>query len=584
MRLDISLDEIELLYKNKDITEREYHDLLEIYIPSVMIESNVPDPDNPNKNIKLRDYQRIVVDSPARKKALLFGRQTGKSSTIYAEMGYAGLNKFFKNKRVILFAPNKVHINNIMDDKLYKSFMGRPDTAKRILYKRNDLYYEIMFDNNTVIRGIAVNQNPVTARSHTGDVVYVDEAHYVDSEAYSALTAVTIARPHAFWVYSSTPGESSGIFYEVCNSKEFVTFYVPATLLPTWNDEQERLMRAMYPIDTVYQAEVMARFISQENSVFPSSAVDAALDKGYIELNGNKVPYDEHTWKDRFPNTGLFSIGVDWNGSANGVHIVVNMLHGTTYIEIEKVIIQSSNFVQHKAIDKIIELVDKYRPIALVVDKGYGGSQIEDLLLHGIKNPNLKIRDILMPIGFNEDVEVRDPYNGMISKRQSKTYMIMEAVRLFTEERIILMPKESDKYMLGDQLKLYRITKSLSNGSLSFRCDVQDHTLDAYCLSLYGLLNKVENILDRGNILKNVDSSKHVSVMNFSLSMDQAIDRILNSYGDINNNVDEDKLIEGITNKWFSSIKVAQRSNIDGHAGKRRDSNIYNNFNRRSRL
>ena len=113
----------------------------------------------------------------------------------------------------------------------------------------------------------------------------------------------------------------------------------------------------------------MARFISPESSIFPSYAVDLVINKGYMEKNGVKIPYDSNTWMERFPNTGIFSIGVDWNGVSNGVHIVVMSKIDGNFVEVEKVIIQAVNFIQHKAIDKIIELIVKYRPLIVCVGK-----------------------------------------------------------------------------------------------------------------------------------------------------------------------------------------------------------------------
>jgi hypothetical protein len=563
MKEKLTLDEIELLYSSREISETTYKLLLETYIPSVFIERNVHDPDNPDQLIKLRDYQKIALDSDSHIKVLLFGRQTGKSVTLFADMAYHGMNKLYKNKTLLFFAPNKVHINNVLGDKVYKTFISNEDMKRYIVSKKNDLYYEIVFTNGTVIRGIAVNQNPIGARSHTGDIIYIDEAQYIEQEAYNALSGVSLSRPDAYWWYSSTPGISSGMFYDMCNSDLSEVFYVPATLIPNWDKNAEKKARALYPIESVYQAEVMARFISPESSIFPSYAVDLAINKGYMEKNGVKIPYDSNTWMERFPNTGIFSIGVDWNGVSNGVHIVVMSKIDGNFVEVEKVIIQAVNFIQHKAIDKIIELIVKYRPLIVCVDKGFGGSQIEDLLLRGIKDPTLHIKEILKPVGFNDQLETRDPESGIIVNKQTKTYMIMETVRLFTEERVILMPEESEKFMLGDQLKAYSIGSILINGALNFKTKESDHTLDAFCLAVFGLLEKTEHILDKGNILSTIDAGKNVTILNNGPNVNSIIDNIINSMMETSPDIDGDALYDEIASSWFNNIKVIQRSRIE---------------------
>ncbi len=556
----LTLDEIELLHNNKEINDSVYHALLETYIPSIFVERNVNDPDEPDKLIKLRDYQKIALDSDSQIKVLLFGRQTGKSVTLFCDIAFRGMNKLYKNKTLLFFAPNKVHVNNVLDDKVYRTFVSNENMKKYIVSKKNDLYFEIVFTNGTILRGIAVNQNPTGARSHTGDVVYIDEAQYVEHDAYTALSGVSLSRPNALWWYSSTPGISSGIFYDMCNSDLSEVFYVPATLLPDWNAEAEQKARTLYPIESVYQAEVMARFISPEASIFPSYAVDLAISKGYMEVNGVKIPYNSENWINRFPNTGIFSIGVDWNGISNGVHIVVMSKIENNFVEVEKIIIQATNFIQHKAIDKIIDLIVKYKPIAVCVDKGFGGSQIEDLLLRGIKNPSLHIKEILKPIGFNEQLEARDPVTGMIINKQAKTLMIMETVRVLTEERVILMPEEGEKFMLGDQLKSYSISNTLANGALSFKSNATDHTLDAFCMAIYGLLERTENILDKGNILTNINSGNNVVILN---GIENSIDKIVNSMIDISPDLDGNALYNELSTSWFNNIKVVQRSKIE---------------------
>jgi len=136
----------------------------------------------------------------------------------------------------------------------------------------------------------------------------------------------------------------------------------------------------------------------------------------------------------------------------------------------------------------------------------------------------------------------------------------METVRVLTEERVILMREEGEKFMLGDQLKSYSISNTLANGALSFKSNATDHTLDAFCMAIYGLLERTENILDKGNILTNINSGNNVVILN---GIENSIDKIVNSMIDISPDLDGNALYNELSTSWFNNIKVVQRSKIE---------------------
>jgi hypothetical protein len=58
-------------------------------------------------------------------------------------------------------------------------------------------------------------------------------------------------------------------------------------------------------------------------------------------------------------------------------------------------IVPASKFTQVESIKKIQELNDKYQPFKILVDKGYGNTQIQLLTKYGEDNPQSHMLDRL---------------------------------------------------------------------------------------------------------------------------------------------------------------------------------------------
>lgn len=473
-----------------------------------------------------RDYQVGVLRCTAKRMVTRLGRRSGKSDIIAIKALYYCINRPFTKKvagkmakrpsSVLIITPRQTHADNILE-KIDEFFANNPLLGESYLSYKKSPYTDIKFKNGSrlviLTAGTGGANAGLSIRSFSADVLILDEANYLGAAELKAANAILASNRDCIYHVSSTPVGMQDFFWNFCfSSPRFKEFYTPTPVIPHWSEIKEDVYETVMTTDD-FLHEYMAVFSASSIGVFRLDLIQKAT-KNYVY---------ESMSPDRINS---YTIGVDWNSNA-GTEIYVtgyNREHNF-FFGAESSNIPKSEWTQTRACDEIIRLLLKWRPEWIYVDRGYGEMQIETLkqysINHGHRDPLIyNLRNILKPFDFGSKIEIRDPVNGRVEKKDAKPFLVKNTVKRFEEERMFI--PASDK-LLVDQLSNYAI-KSLSPTGRptyhSLKGDIGDHRLDAMMLSLAAFSIEMGDLMRTKNVVQSqffMETPKAISRDNFGL-------------------------------------------------------------------
>jgi replicative DNA helicase len=496
------------------LTEDEYLTLLYKNYPSLWIEEYIPDPVSLDKNCKLRDYQVKIVNGSSKKKILRLGRQLGKSFTIQALILYYGCT--MPNAKILVIGPQKIHVENIFDEILNLSTAS--DYLKSQIKGSTKQPRRINFINGAVVKGFTTGEDSggkgLSIRGQTANIIFIDEADYINDEVMANVVMPTqnsFKDPITF--LSSTPTGRRSYYRNQWDSGFYQTFHVPSNKSPAWSKEKEAEIRAG-TTRLGYLHEYDAEWGDQEEGVFSKEDLKTAAKlselvfKDARAAEGIKKQYsysDEKSVLDDLIKPRKRVLGVDWNKSPNGTRLIwcdFDENHNC-YIR-GKWKIDTAEFTQNTAMNKIIELHAEIGFDFIMVDVGYGSVQLEDMHLYGLRNPGSRMDKVVKPVATDSTIEITDIATGEKRKTFVKNFIVESSVRFMEQNRIRFPVEENlnedtkgskkakdSKYSLADALSEYVIEKYTSNGRPVYGCNLEDHDIDAFMFTIYGYLTEV---------------------------------------------------------------------------------------------
>jgi len=315
-------------------------------------------------------------------------------------------------------------------------------------------------------------------RGQDAHAIFLDEADFLGPSDFEVILAILASRPDCYLWASSTPIGKREMYWRWCTDKTlgFKEFHYPSSVSPSWTKETEQLERSMYS-DQGYAHEFEAEFGEEAEGVFLNKYVDANLSKfslGKIRRN----------------NSSIYTIGVDWNTSEKGTHVIVTEWNqqlkdgNGAYRPVEKVIIGQTEFTQTLACEEIIRLNEKWNPSAIYVDQGFGYAQIEMLHKYGLKNLDSGLVHRVKGVNFGDKIEIRDPATRQKVKKPIKPFMVNLCVKRLEDGNIMLPEEEDVKHGLVGQMRDYTVVRRSAVGQPIYSDD-DDHSLVAFMLSIY---------------------------------------------------------------------------------------------------
>lgn len=430
-----------------------------------------------------RWYQVEPLRCTAKRKVLRCGRQIGKSELL------AILSLFYPatraNFRTVILCPYQDQVDLIFAR--IRKFVKRSETLRNPAFKSQDKMnpHEIKFDHPDgessifgMTTGARTGQKGDKYRGQTPSLLVVDEMDMLSDATMESVTAsLTGAGPIAMLAISSTPTGRHGLFWKYCTRKHlgFKEFHFTAKVSPHWTDELEMLYMDTYS-ENGYAHEILAEFGEMEVGIFQHKYIDSSL-RDY-NLNSS----------DRTGNK-IYTIGVDWNRGGIGVHIVIMEYDPATqvYKVVGKEIVDSGQFTQAAAVNRIIELNEKWDPAYIYVDQGDGQYQTEDLQLVGLGDKSTGLHKKVKAIKFGAKIEVIEPVNQEVVKKAVKPFMVeLCARRVECGECIFPKSEDTDRGLVG-QMRDYEVIRYGRDGQPIYT-EENEHTLIAWMLSIYAVI------------------------------------------------------------------------------------------------
>lgn len=291
--------------------------------------------------------------------------------------------------------------------------------------------------------------------------------------------------------------------------------YYPTTVLPHWDRIRKEILAET--TQEGFEAEYMAHFIEGSYGVFKPSFIEKAwADYEYSECHPQTSSKDDAV-KFWMKNAGVVDpsqlrivMGIDWNQNAGTEFVVMaySMSEHWWWV-VETYNVPQSKWTSETFKREVIRLNHKWKPDWIYADKGWGHTIIEDLHLYALQlrskrklneeeQAAVRLYEILKAFDFKANVELADPVSGDKIKKEGKTFLVENAIRVMETQRISY--PFSDR-TLTKQLQNYIITKyhaSTNKPVYGMAMDkVGDHRLDAFMLALGGLF------LEEGHFAKN---------------------------------------------------------------------------------
>lgn len=453
-----------------------------------------------------RVYQILILRDPSLRKVLRAGRRLGKTFTLAITLLHYSYTH--KDGRCLVIAPMKTQVELIYQE-ISRISSKNQVVINSITRKVTSPQFMMEFSNGSTIRfftsGMRSGGKSDVARGQEAHVIVLDEMDYMhidDLDAlYAMLQKTAEDQPDKMMIGASTPTGRREKFWEWCRSDRFKEFWFPSYCNPFFSKEQEDEFREQYT-EMGYRHEIEADWGEDSEGVYPRKYVD----KAFISPSWRYEP--EITSARSF-----HVIGVDWDKYGAGTNIVVveacadnyedERFRGRCRVSYREEI-DKSEYTLTKAVDRIYQLNDIFKPKHIYVDRGFGEVQVELLHKYGVENPKSGLKEKVKGVSFAESIEVRDPYTKMLVKKEMKPFMVDNVRQFLEKEKIVFSESDEELYL---QLISYVVVRTTQLGRPIFEASgtAMDHAHDALMLALLSITQNYGEF-SKGNYAMNTET------------------------------------------------------------------------------
>jgi len=516
--------------------------------PARWAEAFLRNPNDPQQALKLRSYQREVLEaSRANKKIVLrYGRRLGKTVTLCADVLWwvsaqplAVMLETNGTKpipfSVLVMTPMDSQIKMIFDT--FLDLISDSEYLNNMItkVKRSDVN-EIHFSNGSVIKGMTLGissaNKGTSVRGQSADMIFLDEVDYIPRDIMEqAVLPIANTNKDTKIRTCSTPSGARGLYYTWCTKAEDIGWW--HRHYPSWHPDNpnwvtiKQAKEQGIPIteatefefksvmsDGAYLREFGAEFGEELQGVYKHKHISASLVPYFSDYISDDVDIFDPGFQQQSGNK--YIIGVDWNTYKNGGQIVViEYCQVPTFIEYydhtknEEVKIdctgkirlfyrkgvKAKDATQRETRKEIIRLMEYLKIDFVYVDYGAGDTNVEELTHYGRQHPQLGMNRKLHVVDSGASTEHYDPILKKKVKKRNKGLMINQSVLANEEGRMILPLEEDGAHRLIGQMRDYTIKSITARGDFTY--EGEDHVLDAFHLAIYGFYHQF------GVLLKN---------------------------------------------------------------------------------
>jgi hypothetical protein len=458
-----------------------------------------------------RWYQELFMLCSNPDRCAVWGRRMGKSEAciilcLHAAEFRPGASSSDREYGIHAFA----HSENLQEKHFreFTNFLDNSRSLKNKLASRGSKKDSlIMFDTGS---SIAFHVISGKQRGVSGKFLWFDEAaFYRDEGAIAAAMGLRLESGGADTVVLMTSNSSGfmGRFYRFAQKPETFMTQLTAHYNPGWNIRMELLARSEFT-EEEYEREVEAKWGESAQAVFSPKHIDSIK-----EL----FPYSYAAQEERLAITldkqpGTFRVlGCDWNEGINGVHFCIveynpHLRSGgeAVFKLIHKSIITGDEWSHTRARMEAFDLLTGWNCDAAYLDWGGGGSQsVPDLKRMLSSSGYGKLVRNIIAIDMGKTIDIPDPFEpNLIYKVPQKNVMVKKTQQLLQQRRLAIPeeefladnPKQRNNNVVP-QMRDFRVERLNSKGQAVYSSDLEEHTLTAYMLAVYGGMVSCTDIL-----------------------------------------------------------------------------------------
>lgn len=442
-----------------------------------------------------RDYQAPILRDPSRRIVLRQGRRTGKTDVVVVKALYFAYiqpnRRGRRNYRILIVAPQDDHINEIFD-RIRELIRMSEDLTESVVSDRKNPN-RIVFGNKSQIRGLTAGtksgRKALGARGKGADILIYDEMDYLDDDDIANTYAITQEHPDVFVIGASTPTGRRSWFYNWCKDPRigFTEYHVPSTKSPEWGPEMERDLKLQFS-GVKYLQEVMAEFGEEQAGVIGKRFIDAARVRG--EEMGLRYQTIDNTFEPRGPRI----LGVDWDKIGAATHMVglefdrqSNLYYPIFYHEVPK-----HEYTLSSAVRQIVQIDQAFEWDYVIVDRGYGEMQVEELHRYGILHPESEFGEKVIGVSYQEHVDIRDPFTQKKIRQPLKPFMVNMLASAFEQNRFAVVP---DDYKVVKALEDFRVHSVSHLRQVTYE-DKDDHIFLSVAMAYYGFVKFFSDLIN----------------------------------------------------------------------------------------
>lgn len=471
----------------KNLTEEEKNLLLENENAFVWARNNI-------EGYEDRFYQNLIASCSATQKTVSINRRGGKTFIVATIIAHRLCTK--PDYNILAICPYELQVQQVVEGVINLLSKLNPEygTYEDFIsdFKKTPIW-RLWGTNGSSLKAFNANNEGNKIRGQPGDLLYFDEASLLSPDATAAAMGILLENQEVEVMMTSTPSNNpTDIFIVRENDPEYKAFWYPVYYLPHYNEKfHEKILREFLKEGKAYyMREALCVAADSDNSVFPSI---------YVSKNTLKDIDRDKILKER--TRYILSLGVDWNGDTIGarIRIVAYDKQENIIVTAHKEEVRKDEWTQLTAVEKIVELTNKFVPDHFYLDKGYGHTNTELLKKVAMSAPSgspLKKLYHIKPIDFNSKVTMFDPISKQETEKHAKNFMV-ERLRALIEEDKYKFDEEYDKDIIIEMAN-YRSKAGISGRSIYYTESeiIGDHSLDALMLACMALIVEYDSLFN----------------------------------------------------------------------------------------
>jgi replicative DNA helicase len=441
-----------------------------------------------------RWYQRDMLRCSSQFRATRAGRRVGKTEGMAVYVLWKAWSN--SNQNILIIAPYQAQVARFFE--ILRLLLGQSVSVSGSIDKNRQQPHEmISFKNGSKIKGFSSGARSGAKsdqiRGQDANLIVLDEADYLADADLETISAILASEEHVELMCSSTPTGIRQKLHTWCTQKEehFKEFWFISAESPSWTKKAEDFFKSNYS-EGGYSREFLAEFGTEMMGDFQTRDIENSI--------------QSYKLSDCVPDVNRrYVIGDDWNKNT-GTHIVVveqrwDPSKQAKYKLVAKEVIRRSEFTQHEAVQKIMDLDKQWKPTHIYVDAGYGDVQVEMLWKYDKDHPNKQTnyRRRVVPVEMGGNTIMKNPLSGEDEKKPTKPFFVNLLVAQMENGRVEI-PKEEDTTTrilpeeleianigLAQQMREFKVTKYSPQGRPTYSQDFE-HTLTAFMCAIGGFI------------------------------------------------------------------------------------------------